>query len=57
MTKLANSSLDFFPRSLTTSGDCEFGLVKNTHGNLLAVLSKTSLPVSMVREASSTDRS
>ncbi len=44
MTKLADSALDLFSRSLVITGGCEFGMVRNGSGNQLAVLSASSLP-------------
>ncbi len=41
---LISSNLKFFPRSLTTHANVEFGLAQTGTGNRLAILSDTSLP-------------
>ena len=44
MQKLADSTLDIFPRSLSSWDGCEFALVRGSGGNQLAVLAGTNLP-------------
>src|SRR5512137_2713469 len=41
---LTSSNLEFFPNSLTRSGEHEFGLAQTAAGNQLAVLAAASLP-------------